>query len=384
MNNIADIGNKCVGCTSCEQICPKNAIKMVSNNEGFLYPMIDNEKCIDCGLCIKKCPTQSHELRNPIKAIGLKNKDRDRIMQSASGGASDVIAQHIVSMGGVVFGAAYDENLKVKHILVDNENDLYKIQSSKYVQSDLNDCYKRAHIELEKGRKVLFTGTPCQIAGLYSYLGKEYDNLYTIDLICHGVPSPLFLEKYFIYMGNKLGEPVQSYNFRSKKKRGWGTNYTLKTKSKEQNGIITLTQYGKSFMDGNCYRESCYQCDYANIKRCSDITIGDFWGIMKVNPDFYSYKGVSSVLLNTQKGIELIGWISSKIEAYECTLDDVIIKQGNLVKPTERNLERDSFYDKIDSDDFINNIRVKIGFKQCIKLLIPQKLINAFKKYLLR
>lgn len=382
MSNIANIGNKCVGCTSCEHVCPKNAIKMISNSEGFLYPNIYNEKCIDCGLCIKKCPTQNHKLHNPIKAIGLKNKDTDRIMQSASGGASDVIAQHIVSMGGVVFGAAYDESLKVKHILVDNENDLYKIQSSKYVQSDLNNCYKMSRVELEKGRKVLFTGTPCQIAGLYSYLGKEYDNLYTIDLICHGVPSPLFLEKYFMYMSNKLGEPVQSYNFRSKKKRGWGTNYTLNTKSKEQNGILMLTQYGKSFMDGNCYRESCYQCNYANIKRCSDITIGDFWGIMKVNPDFYSDKGVSSVLLNTQKGKELIEQISSKIDICECTIDDVVIKQGNLIKPTERSSERNNFYDEIDSKDFITNIKVKYSFKQRVKLLIPQKLIIAFKKYL--
>ncbi len=384
MSNIANIGNKCVGCTSCEHVCPKNAIKMISNSEGFLYPNIDNEKCIDCGLCIKKCPTQNHKLHNPIKAIGLKNKDTDRIMQSASGGASDVIAQHIVSMGGVVFGAAYDESLKVKHILVDNENDLYKIQSSKYVQSDLNNCYKMAHIELEKGRKVLFTGTPCQIAGLYSYLGKEYDNLYTIDLICHGVPSPLFLEKYFMYMSNKLGEPVQSYNFRSKKKRGWGTsyNYTLNTQNHEINGTVISTQYGKSFVDSNCYRESCYQCDYANIKRCSDITIGDFWGIMKVNPDFYSHKGVSSVLLNTQKGMDLVEHIMSKIDICGCTIDDVIVKQGNLVKPTERSLERSNFYDKINSDNFIADIKVKFSFKQRIKLLIPQKLIIAFKKYL--
>lgn len=385
MNNIECIGLKCVGCRSCEQICPKNCIEFKENQEGFLYPNINNDICVQCGLCLKHCPMneKNNQCNSPLKTYALKNKDQNRIMQSASGGASDIIAQYIISIGGIVFGCAYTDNLKVKHILVDKFQDLYKIQSSKYVQSNIGNCYLQVKELLDNNKIVLFTGTPCQIAGLYSFLGyKEYENLYTIDLICHGVPSPKFLDKYFDYMSKELSEPILEYNFRSKDNRGWGTQYLIKTKTKTKTKtkILSLDKYGKHFMSGDCYRESCYQCKYANTNRVSDITIGDFWGIQKCYPEFFSEKGVSSIIVNTQKGENLIKKLSLNVDIMECTLDDVLIKQGNLIKPTLRNASRDTFYKNIQDDNFIDNIKVGLCLKDRIKSIIPKKIVNKLKQ----
>lgn len=385
MNSISIIGLKCVGCRSCEQICPKNCIEIKENEEGFLYPNINNDTCVHCGLCLKHCPIndKNNQCNSPLKTYALKNKDINRIMQSASGGASDVIAQYIVSIGGSVFGCAYTDNLKVEHILIDKLEDLYKIQSSKYVQSNIKDCYFQAKKLLDNNKIVLFTGTPCQIAGLYSFLGyKQYDNLYSIDLICHGVPSPKFLNKYFEYMRKKMGEPILEYNFRSKDNRGWGTQYLIKTKTKTKTKtkILSLDKYGKHFMLGDCYRESCYQCKYATTNRVGDITIGDFWGIQKCNPRFFSENGVSSVIVNTKKGEWLINHVQN-VDIIECTLNDVLIKQGNLVKPTLRTVSRDTFYNHLNENNFIENLKVGLSIKNRLKSIIPKKIIRFFKQF---
>ena len=249
--NISIVKDKCFGCRSCEQVCPKKCIDIKPNEEGFLYPLVEESVCIHCGLCVKSCPAENPDVHrnHPSELYGLKNKDEKAIMRSASGGASDAAAKVILAEGGVIFGAAYDENLRVSHIEVNKIDDLYKIQSSKYVQSNVADCYSKAKKHLQEGRKVLFTGTPCQIAGLYAFLRKDYDNLYTLDLICHGVPSPLFFEKYIDYMGKKMGGKVIEYNFRSKDKRGWGTQYLAKTKTKTKTNILALSKYGILWME---------------------------------------------------------------------------------------------------------------------------------------
>lgn len=386
MSNISTIQNQCFGCRSCEQVCPQNCITMISSNEGFLYPFIDEEKCVDCNLCLKACPVEnSKEHRDTPKSVwGLKNKNNIDIMKSASGGAADIISKIILQQGGIVYGAAYDENLVVKHIEVTCEKEKYKLQSSKYVQSDTNDCYSRVRRQLGAGKKVLFTGTPCQIAGLYSFLGKDMTNLYTLDLICHGVPSPKFFEKYLEYQKHKLKENILYFNFRSKEKRGWGTQYLLKTKTKTKKRYISLTldRYGNHFMKGDCYRECCYSCPFSNLNRVADITVGDFWGVSQSHPEFYSSKGVSSVFINSNKGRALFEKIRSFSDYIPITVDEGLFRQGNLVKPSIRPLSRDTFYDEIESAFFIEKMKNGIQIKERIKSILPIKVINCIKRHI--
>ena len=384
MNTISVVRSQCVGCRSCEQVCPKKCISICENKEGFLYPEIASDACVNCGLCLKHCPTKAVKLQPPQANYGLKNKNTEQIMQSASGGASDLFAQYIISNHGVVFGCAYTSGSEVKHIAVDNAEDLYRIRSSKYVQSDLGDSYSQAERALRSGRIVLFTGTPCQIAGLYAFLGKDYENLFTVDLICHGVPSPKLLKRYFEYKERKLGEKIVKYNFRSKAKRGWGTQYLfeIKTKTQNQTGLLSLDKYGKHFMAGDCYRECCYQCRFATTNRVSDITVGDFWGIQKCAPEFFSEKGVSSLLVNTSKGRSLVDSISQHADMISCSLEDVLIRQGNLVSPTRRPSARDTFYNNVNDDDFIDRLKVGLCLKDRVKAVLPRKVVAQLKRFI--
>ena len=208
MENISRIKEKCVGCKSCEQSCPKHCISMVENKEGFWYPSVDEKSCIECKVCLKKCPVENTEFhRNePHRVWAWRNKNDVDIMRSASGGAADSAAKTILQMGGVVYGAAYDEQLAVSHIEVTDEAERENLQSSKYVQSDPKDSYTKVKQRLSEGKTVLFTGTPCQIAGLYAFLGGNPENLYTVDLICHGVPSPKFFKKYLEYQNKQTAD----------------------------------------------------------------------------------------------------------------------------------------------------------------------------------
>lgn len=384
MENIARIKKKCVGCKSCEQICPKQCISMVENNEGFWYPSVDENNCIECKLCLKKCPVENTEFHrnNTQKVWAWRNKNDADIMRSASGGAADSAAKTVLQMGGVVYGAAYDEQLVVSHIEVTDEAEREKLQSSKYVQSDPKNSYAKVKRRLSEGKMVLFTGTPCQIAGLYAFLGGDHENLYTLDLICHGVPSPKFFKKYLEYQNKQTAGRVIYFNFRSKDTRGWGTQYLLKTKTKTKTKTLSLDRYGKHFMDGDCYRESCYQCDYANTSRVGDLTMGDFWGIAKSHPSFNSPKGVSSVFVNTEKGQKLFEMMRSLAEVEEATLEEGMVKQHNLMQPSSRPETRDTFYNGIDAPGFIEHIKVGLQPKARLKSVLPNKLIQEIKKVL--
>ena len=381
MENISIIKEKCVGCKSCEQSCPKHCISMIENKEGFWYPVVDNAKCIECGLCLKRCPVENTVIhRNkPKKVWAWRNINDEDVMRSASGGVSDSAVKTILQFEGVAYGAAYDDKMVVSHIAVTAEIERRKIQSSKYVQSDLKDCYSRVKRELSEGKKVLFTGTPCQIAGLYAFLGGDQINLYTIDLICHGVPSPKFFMRYLEYQKRQLKEPILYYNFRSKDKRGWGTQYLLKTKTKTKTKTLCLDRYGKHFMDGDCYRECCYQCVYANMSRVGDLTVGDFWGIARSHPTFNSPKGVSSVFINTEKGQKLFEMMRPLAEVEEATLEEGMAKQHNLVHPSSRPATRDTFYEGIDAPGFIEHLKVGIQLKARLKSVMPNKLIQKIK-----
>mgnify|MGYP004521974655 CR=1 FL=1 len=380
--------NECCGCKSCSQKCPQKAINMVENNEGFWYPKIDKSKCIDCGLCVKVCPqlkkVEERKDKYP-KTYAMYNKNKQELLESSSGGIFVSIANWVLEQNGVVFGAAYDNDLKVKHIKIENQEQLRLLQGSKYVQSDIMNTYKEAEKELKNNKKVLFSGTPCQIYGLKSFLLQEYDNLITCDIVCHGVPSPKLFEKYIEYLSVKYKSNVRGYNFRSKEKKGWG----LVTKITMDNGKSKFIEpdfdpYYSNFLDGNTYRECCYNCHYSSYNRVSDVTLADYWGIHKIHPDFYREAGNSLILVNTAKGEDIINLIGKNIKKIETNIDKAADNNKNLKEPSKRTKKRDEIYNKIDemkSNEYIEKmLKVKVTPKKIIKKLIPNRLKKIIKK----
>lgn len=383
MNNIMQLGKSCCGCSGCEQMCPKNCISMKPDHEGFLYPEVDESICIECGICIKHCPILTDVSRcNIPKVYAAKYKDRGSTFKSTSGGLFIPIAKSVLSMGGVVFGCAYDENLVAKHIKVETEDELYRLQSSKYVQSDTREIYKQVKTELQNGKEVLFSGTGCQAAGLRSFLGKDYGNLLITDIVCHGVPSPKLFKNYIDYMGKKLGGTLTSYNFRSKEKRGWDLYYKAENGQKSKSDYGFFDPYYSAFLYCKTYRESCYECKFANKNRVSDITLADYWGIQKFHPEFFDENGVSLVLVNTEKGKKYLEKIKDKLEIIESDYDKASVMNANLVHPSKRPSCRDSIYDGFDCGNFETYAKTKLAFKINPKTKIKKMIPLGVKRFL--
>lgn len=377
------LGKSCCGCSGCEQMCPKNCISMKPDHEGFLYPEVDESICIECGICIKHCPILTDVSRcNIPKVYAAKYKDRGSTFKSTSGGLFIPIAKSVLSMGGVVFGCAYDENLVAKHIKVETEDELYRLQSSKYVQSDTRGIYKQVKTELRNGKEVLFSGTGCQAAGLRSFLGKDYGNLLITDIVCHGVPSPKLFKNYIDYMGKKLGGTLTSYNFRSKEKRGWDLYYKAENGQKSKSDYGFFDPYYSAFLYCKTYRESCYECKFANKNRVSDITLADYWGIQKFHPEFFDENGVSLVLVNTEKGKKYLEKIKDKLEIIESDYNKASVMNANLVHPSKRPSCRDSIYDGFDCGNFETYAKTKLAFKINPKTKIKKMIPLGVKRFL--
>lgn len=299
----------CTGCATCVQICPQSAINMVKDEKGFLYPQIDSTKCIGCLLCEKKCPiNESERTTNPSPTVyACWHKNMDIRLKSSSGGVFSAIAEYILKNNGIVWGAAYSENLILTYQYIENIENLDKLRRSKYVQAEVNDSFKLIKEQLESGRIVLFTGTSCHIRGLYSYLPKKLqENLVTIDFICHGVPSPSVFKKYINWLEKKYNDKLTDFNFRDKQ-YGW------------DNGVLTVGYFKnkgkKIFMnDENSYfygmlhdmfiRPCCHECQSNGLQRESDFTIADFWGIGRKNKFEHEHErnyGISLLALNSEK-----------------------------------------------------------------------------------
>ena len=377
----------CTGCRTCELLCPTKSISMKSDSEGFLAPSINQVTCVDCGICQKCCP-QNRDVKSltPSSVYAFRYKVEDELYKSASGGAFVSIARYFIGNGGVVYGAAYvDADLHVAHIRVSNTDSLSQLQSSKYVQSNTLQTFMDVKKDLLAGFKVLYSGTPCQIAGLKVFLKKDFDKLLTVDLICHGVPSPLLFEKYIQWLSNKISK-VEAYNFRDKS-RGWGLSFKANSKKKVFKNKGVLDPYYFHFLEGNTYRECCYECRYCRKERVGDITIGDYWGIEKEHPDFFSAKGVSCVLVNTPKGKIAFNEVKEKQYCIDSSFDQVALHNGNLLHSTKRNEIRNQIYtgikDKPVGKFFNENMAYPRPLAAKIKAIIPLKIIMIIKRLLL-
>lgn len=341
----------CAGCFACYNICPKNAIDMVEDKHGFKYPVVDEKKCIKCGLCSKVCPIHnSNENNNSIKAYACKNLNEEVRINSSSGGIFGAIASEILKQNGIVVGAILDETNIVRHICIDKIEQLPFLYGSKYVQSSINNIYSETKKYLEDGKKVLFTGTPCQVEGLYAFLQQDYENLYTQDLICHGVPSPKVWKMYLDNISKKYNTRIKKIEFRNKD-NGW-KDFNLKMIF-EDNTILEESHNKNIFMRlflGNIIlRDSCYSCKFKKIHRRSDITLADFWGIENVVPEFDDDKGVSVLLINSDKGQEILNKIKNNIIHKEVDISDVIRYNENAIESVKRNRHTKVFFNKLEN-----------------------------------
>lgn len=315
---MSDIHKSCCGCAACVHICPKHSINLQEDKDGFLSPRVDMGTCIDCGLCEKVCPMINQESECPPLATYAAKNDNETIrLRSSSGGIFTLLAESVIDEGGVVFGARFNENWEVVHDHTDTIEGLELFRGSKYVQSSMGDSYWQVENFLRTDRKVMFTGTPCQIAGLRKFLRKDYMNLLTVDIICHGVPSPLVWRKYLEAKTNEQcadAPLLTGVSFRDKS-AGWKKfSFVLKFSTELAGGergtimssIFNDNDYMRVFLSDLSLRKSCYNCPAKSGKSGADITIGDFWGIENVRPDLDDDKGLSLVLVNSPKGMALL------------------------------------------------------------------------------
>lgn len=353
---------KCNGCHACMSICPKDCIKMTNISDaegGFWYPKIDSSKCIKCRQCEKVCPVYTPiKIESKLIAYAGYNKDENIRKTSTSGGIFSAIACYVIENKGVVFGACYNKDFNVVHDYAETFEEFEKFKVSKYVQSLIGNTLKQAKSFLEQGRLVLFTGTPCQIGGLKKYLGKEYDNLITQDLICHGVPSPYIFKRYRNWKENIAGCKIKNINFRDKTHDNWGTSYI---KLEYENFPMSITPSSSDlmfelFLKNLVLRKSCHDCSFKTVSRCSDFTLADYWGI----PDKYrnsmnADKGVSLVLVHSDKAIEILRKIKDKIVVEKLNDEDfnnIANRNTNLVKSTDKNQNRDNYLKAVSNGSF--------------------------------
>lgn len=374
----------CTGCGACHNICAKDAITMIEDEWGYTYPQIDKELCVDCGLCQKVCPAlQPLELHKANEAYAAISIDNDERATSSSGGAASVMGRWMLETGGVVYGCAQKNCADIRHIRVDSPKDITLLKGSKYVQSEIALIYRKVKKDLVDGRKVLFTGTPCQVAGLKRFLRKEYENLYTLDLICHGVPSQKMLRKDAEEYGLGDNENLR-VNFRLKSDAS--IQYQMqflhlisKSGEKDIAKDIPYDPYLTAFLTGLSFRENCYTCPYSNPSRVGDITIGDYWGLGAYEPTQFKIKeGVSLVLANTDKGRKLMECVSCRFDYEKRPLEEAIAGNDNLRKPSVRPTGRELFLETYPKEGLRQAVRKSISMKKLVKLAIMEKIKRTY------
>ena len=375
IESVYDAKYECSGCGACENACPKNCITMKQDSEGFFYPEINRDSCIQCGRCLSVCPFQKKLDAAPLpECYAAINRNEKIRLKSSSGGIFSALAEKILEQQGVVFGSAFSEDFKQVEIVAVNHPDrLEQLYGSKYLQSQAHFSYKAVKTALHEGKVVLFSGTPCQVSGLKSYLGKEYANLYCMDIICHGVPSPALWKKYADYIESKHCGKITGINFRSKEQT-W-LNFGMKERIGERDFFSSKSKnpYMVMFFRNYCLRPSCYHCKIRGHSS-ADITVGDFWGIQAVYPDMEDGKGVSAVLIRTEKGCALFNQIKDAVIYHSCQYEDVVRNNSAEVHSVQWPKERNKFF--ID----MNNLEFGRIEKKYMKGGIEKKIIRMVKK----
>ena len=382
----------CCGCSACVQRCPKRCISLKEDEEGFLYPDVNIDECIDCHLCEKVCPWLNRpDKLQPLEVFAVKNRNEEERMSSSSGGVFIAIAKKVIERDGVVFGAVFDDNWEVVHKYAETIDGVKPMMGSKYVQSRIGDCYREAENFLKSGREVMFTGTPCQITGLHKFLRKEYSNLLSVDCLCHGVPSPGVWRRYLcesVYKTDNNKDKITGIEFRNKNVGGW-KNYSFLVKGKtglnDENKILYSESHDKNaymrgFLSDIYLRPSCYSCKCKNGISHSDITIADFWGVNILAPDFDDNKGVGLVLVNTRKGKNVLDCLD--MDTKYISLSDAKPMNGGFKEYISENPKRKMFFECLSNGDSVEVAVGKFLYVPVYKVMltmIKNKINRIFK-----
>lgn len=374
----------CTGCGSCAAVCPRECIQMKQDEEGFLRPAVDTEKCIECNLCQRVCPIMK-DYSMPdgrIVAYAAINADEQTRFDSTSGGVFTLLSHWVLDRGGIVFGASYDKDFNVVHCAVEAEKDLNKLRGAKYAQSKLGDTFRQVQVCLKAGRYVLFSGTPCQVGGLVSYLGKGYERLILVDLICHGVPSPKVWQHYVNYRREQdaYGEKPISINLRSKQ-TGW-PGYSIRFYYPE--GTVysapnSEDPYLRGFV-GNLYlRPSCHDCQFKGITRQSDFTLGDYWGVWSQLPEYHDGKGTSLVLLHTEKASAIWKDLSAKMRFSKVNPSEALMDNPSALSSSSYSQVRECFFRRYKNEDFFDLVQELYPKPVVKKLTLLQRIIRKLR-----
>ncbi len=369
---------ECCGCYACYNVCPQNCIIMKYDIEGFAYPSIDKDKCVKCNLCKNVCPVGKDLEIKEYSMHAAYNRDANVRQNSSSGGIFYALAKRIIQNNGVVYGASFNSKFEVIHEKVSNISEINKLMRSKYVQSAIGDIYSDIKKTLNLGKRVLFCGTPCQVYGLKTYLGKDYKKLYLVDFVCHGVPSPHIFNLYIDREQKKYKSDIIDINFRDKV-TGWN-NYsvTLKFNNGQQRSLNYMKDlFFIAFMRDAILRPSCYQCEFKGKHRQSDLTLGDFWGVENVFSEMHDNKGVSLVCINSEKGKRLIN--DKNIKMYDTVIESNIISKYNksfFCSPTVPSF-RDKLFIKINEDNFESIIKKYCTYS--LKRRVYNKIIRILR-----
>lgn len=380
----------CYGCGACAYICPKHAITMKPNFEGFFMPEIDGEKCIQCGLCEQKCTyLHAYPAENTLEEAVCKAAYRvneDVRMKSASGGIATALSESVLQDGGVVVGCGWTDDLRAKHMAISCVKEIDRLQSSKYVQSDMSDAYQAIKEGLQNSNNVLFVGTPCQIGAVRNIFGNP-SNLYLVGLICGGVPSPLVWERFKAESENKYKSEMIHANFRSKGRYGWSTPvalYEFANGRKSEKLSYHLDDYVLQYLYGVFKRNSCFQCGYKGNTVNADIMLGDYWGSPTFR-DKSNNKGVSAILCLTKKGEKCLDYLSGSCAIIDTTLAEIMQKNQMLVHSVGRTGNRKEFFDALNKHGYRKAAR-KYGGKTnpikyfCMRILDKTGLFELVKR----